>query len=813
MKQLNKKLHPVRYLITGFVIAIGIATLIASGGGGSDSDNGGTPNEGWVKIYFPTTEDNYTTDNSPQYFTGEAFISPTSWRCCSGDASDTGVIVEWRNETTGQSAQASQYIRICYFLWSPYLCDHRWSANIPIIEGNNSIVITASDPAGNNGTDRITIFRTPDSTPPTVSSTIPADNETDVNLWSSVMIARFSESVNPATITDSSFTLHPLGGLQVTGDLSVSESGLEATFDPTNALEWNRAYIATLTTAITDLSGNAMSEDYSWTFQTGVGDTEPPVVVSTSPLDGATDISPDKTVSAVFSEPMLAASITSDTFQLLDAGNNRVNGSVSLSDETATFTPSVTLDENSQYAAMITTDVMDLMGNALESEYSWSFSTGILDIINPTVTGTSPLDNDTGVAIEESVSITFSEAMDETTINELSFLLEDSGGNPISGTISGGDTFKPFANLELNETYTATITTAATDLAGNPLSQPFSWSFTTTPNGIGSWVATSTINAPSPRVAATAVWTGTEMIVWGGYNGNYLNTGGRYNPTTDSWQPVSMINAPTGRTAHRAIWTGSEMIVYGGYPYRTGGGRYNPATDSWILFGSGGLSHSSAVWTGSEMIIWGGGYPQSDSGVRYNPATDIIQSTTIRDAPSPRMGHTAVWTGNEMIIWGGSSINDIPLNTGRSYDPSTDSWDNVSNTNAPSSYRHVAQWTGSEMLVWGGTTGSDNSNAGYRYNPQTDAWSEFSTLKALITRSSPFSAWTGQEMIVWGGSSLNSGGSYNPVTNNWSLMSFTDAPSGRSTGVSVWTGTEFIVWGGRDWTGAITNTGGRYRYP
>ena len=62
------------------------------------------------------------------------------------------------------------------------------------------------------------------------------------------------------------------------------------------------------------------------------------------------------------------------------------------------------------------------------------------------------------------------------------------------------------------------------------------------------------------------MWTGSEMIVWGGVHGtkHYLNTGGRYNPGTDSWTATSTTNAPAARNPHTAVWTGSEMIVWGG---------------------------------------------------------------------------------------------------------------------------------------------------------------------------------------------------------------------------------------------------------
>jgi hypothetical protein len=85
------------------------------------------------------------------------------------------------------------------------------------------------------------------------------------------------------------------------------------------------------------------------------------------------------------------------------------------------------------------------------------------------------------------------------------------------------------------------------------------------PNGCidDTWTATSTINAPSARGGHTAVWTGSEMIVWGG---NLTNTGGRYNPSTDSWTATSTTNAPTARSEHTAVWTGSEMICLRWHP-------------------------------------------------------------------------------------------------------------------------------------------------------------------------------------------------------------------------------------------------------
>src|SRR6266481_90515 len=146
------------------------------------------------------------------------------------------------------------------------------------------------------------------------------------------------------------------------------------------------------------------------------------------------------------------------------------------------------------------------------------------------------------------------------------------------------------------------------------------------------WTATSTTSAPAGRERHTAVWTGSEMIVWGGTNRltNYFNKGGGNNPSTESWNPTSTTGAPSGREYHTAVWTGSQMIVWGGYNLLTGG-RYNPSTDSWtatsITGAPEGREYHTAVWAGSEMIVWGGfdtNFPFTylNTGGRYNPSTD-----------------------------------------------------------------------------------------------------------------------------------------------------------------------------------------------
>ncbi|HWM26488.1 MAG TPA: hypothetical protein VNP98_16850 [Chthoniobacterales bacterium] len=323
------------------------------------------------------------------------------------------------------------------------------------------------------------------------------------------------------------------------------------------------------------------------------------------------------------------------------------------------------------------------------------------------------------------------------------------------------------------------------------------------------WTATNTSSAPSARAGHTSVWTGSEMIVWGGQGnlGVYANTGGRYNPATDSWAPTGITEAPSARAWHTAVWTGSEMIIWGSYPGAANtGGRYNPATDSWtatsLTNAPAGRSGHTAVWTGSEMIVWGGldgSGTYLNTGGRYNPVTDSWTAMSTTAAPTGRDAHSTVWTGSEMIVWGGTSNITFNTNTGGRYNPSTDSWTATSTVNAPSArLRHGAVWTGSEMILWGGTHNDGGfENTGGNYDPGTDSWTPTSTTNAPSARSGHTAVWIGSEMIMWGGgASGDTGGRYYRAVDSWTPTATTGEPISRGGQTAIWSGSEMIVWGG-----------------
>jgi len=188
------------------------------------------------------------------------------------------------------------------------------------------------------------------------------------------------------------------------------------------------------------------------------------------------------------------------------------------------------------------------------------------------------------------------------------------------------------------------------------------------------WTASpdSSSGGPSARGLGGSAWTGTELLVWGGGlatpSDYYIlaTDGGRYDPAADAWAPIATAGAPLPRRLPVALWTGTEMLVWGGdgdnltMPAPTDAGRYDPATDSWLPLGVSGAPawrpELSAAWSGSDLIVWGGGQAGDAfaTGARWDATLDSWSPVTDTDAPSARFGHSAVWTGTRMLLWGGT---------------------------------------------------------------------------------------------------------------------------------------------------------------
>jgi N-acetylneuraminic acid mutarotase len=380
------------------------------------------------------------------------------------------------------------------------------------------------------------------------------------------------------------------------------------------------------------------------------------------------------------------------------------------------------------------------------------------------------------------------------------------------------------------------------------------------------WTAISTNNAPSARTLNSAVWSGSQMIVWGGKlagSATATLSGARYNPATDTWSPMSTVNAPTARSQHSAVWTGTEMLIWGGLDSAgnklSTGARYNPTTDTWTAMTTVNApaprQGHTAVWDGSGMIVWGGGqtlrhtnvieqgdifsddtyfvtnvleYEQGfHTGARYNPANNSWTALTTNNAPSGRLYHSAVWTGTEMIVYGGHSetiigfpiilppggisysVSESPAEGGARYNPANNTWTPTSFVGAPEMRsRHTAVWTGSRMLIWGGGLGFAQAS-GASYNPANNSWAALSITNQPSLREGHVAVWTGTQMIIWGGGKLD-GGLYNLAANSWTPTTPSADAAARQSFSSVWTGRELIIWGGRDENGLFVQSGFRY---
>jgi hypothetical protein len=227
-----------------------------------------------------------------------------------------------------------------------------------------------------------------------------------------------------------------------------------------------------------------------------------PLVISTIPTNEATNVPLDQVITATFNEEMNPATINQSSFTLIGSsvGSSQLAGKITYSGLTATFTPSALLTPNTTYSARITRTVKDLTGNALQTDYIWTFSTGLT--IRPMVTFTDPADKATNVPLNKLVSVNFNMPMKASTIiNPTTYTLKQ-GTTAVSGIVTYSGTtaiFTPAAPLAPNTEYTATVSKAATNLDNNSLTSDYVWKFTT-----GALVAPTVIST-DPIDGATGV--------------------------------------------------------------------------------------------------------------------------------------------------------------------------------------------------------------------------------------------------------------------------------------------------------------------
>ena len=391
---------------------------------------------------------------------------------------------------------------------------------------------------------------------PTVTLTDPLNNATGV-VFNKPVIVNFSEAMDPLTINASTFTVKQ-GLTAISG--TITYSGTKATFTPAINLVPNSIYTVTITTGAKNLNGFALISNYTFNFTTAAApDIIAPTVTLVDPLNNATGVAINKAIGVTFSESMNATTINATTFTLKQ-GTTAVAGTISYAGTKAIFTPVASLTASTVYTGTITTGAKDLAGNALSSNYTFSFTTAApADITAPTVTLIDPTNNSTGVVINKAISVTFSEAMNAATINATTFTLKQ-GTTAVAGTVTYAGTkatFTPSANLLNGSNYTATITTGVTDLAGNALSSNYTFIFTT--------IAAADITAPTVTLLdplSNATGVATNKVIGITFS-EAMNAATLTTATFTLKQGTTAVSGAVAYSGTKATFTPSAVLIAG----------------------------------------------------------------------------------------------------------------------------------------------------------------------------------------------------------------------------------------------------------
>lgn len=330
-----------------------------------------------------------------------------------------------------------------------------------------------------------------------------------------------------------------------------------------------------------------------------------------------------------------------------------------------------------------------------------------------------------------------------------------------------------------------------------------------------------------------AVWTGSEMIVWGGSDdasSTFFADGAKYNPLTDTWTKIAPPPSGfIGRNESAIVWTGTRMIVWGGQngPGPVGdGAAYDPSTDTWTMLEASPLTARMPAYgyasTTGDFFVWGvvdGAGTLKDGAAFHVPSGHWTTMPT-----SPLSARTYVnfgWVGSRFIVFGGSNGSSF-LSDGAMYNPFLSSW-NVLGV-APVGYVPRI-WSGQASVAGGlivlggydatGVTLGDGIYFDGAGVPKLVPAVPASTLtdparvfpETWCDAANRCWYWSGGKIVGGTPTILPGGAMFTLSTSTWSAMTSVGEPVPRATASVVWTGTSAIVWGGRSGTTALADGG------
>lgn len=320
------------------------------------------------------------------------------------------------------------------------------------------------------------------------------------------------------------------------------------------------------------------------------------------------------------------------------------------------------------------------------------------------------------------------------------------------------------------------------------------------------------------RVFPIVVWTGNEVVVWGGEKpseGAWHADGAAFNSATGTWRELA--DSPlAARSEHVAVWTGEEIliccgrIVGGG----TAAGAYDPETDQWREISPPPISSAfaEAVWTGEEMLVFGGvgggGASNLVGAAAYEPGTDSWRR--LADLPYGLERTADAVYGDGVFAWPSGFGRPPPEPLPLSYDIESDTWSPL--PPLPPEMTPVTPnlvWTGEQLIAWGLAPGHDEAHGlGVAFRPDTGEWKMLPSAPLEPTdwwegtEASQTIAWTGAEMVVWAGYVGTSGDDpfthvvvYDPSQDSWRELEPAPIPAqGLWHEPIIWTGAQLITY-------------------
>ena len=307
----------------------------------------------------------------------------------------------------------------------------------------------------------------------TIVSHTPAAGATNVAIDTVISVV-FDQAIDADTLTGQSVTLSGETDQNISGSIGFDEGSLTLTFTPQASLEHNQSYTFSLSDSICSTEGVAL-ESYSFGFGTG----DELKITTHTPAKGATNVAIDTAISVVFDQAIDTDTLTGQSVTLTGETDQNISGSIGFDEGslTLTFTPQESLDYNQSYTFSLTEAISSAKGVALES-YSFSFDTGG----EPKITAVSISEDETVGPYHPFFTVTFSEAMDESTLSG-AITLSDTA--PLAATISYDEATRTATltpdTLPLPEetTFTLNVATDAKSAIGHPLSDVNSTAFQT----------------------------------------------------------------------------------------------------------------------------------------------------------------------------------------------------------------------------------------------------------------------------------------------------------------------------------------------